>query len=186
MPGAAMPEEPRRRQRVVVAEIGGAHGVEGLVRLIPHTELPEAVESLEGLCLGESGRACRIRLVKPLKRGWAARVEGIESREAAAALSGEVVTAPRESLGRTEEAEAYFLADLIGAQAAGPDGRRLGVVRAAPNFGAGDLIELDLDEPVKDFGKSVLLPFDRRYVTEIDAEAGRMTIDLERWLAEQG
>lgn len=175
-----------RPQRLVVAEIAGAHGVEGLVRLIPHTERPETLESLEELWLGESRRACRIRLVKPLKRGWAARLDGIESREAAAALSGKTLTAPRESLGAAEEAETYFLADLIGMTARNMKGERLGVVRQVPNFGAGDLLDLDLDEPVKDFGKSVLLPFDRRYVTQVDSGAGHVTVDLERWLTEQG
>lgn len=182
MAGAAETGRPRR---VVVAEIAGAHGVEGLVRLIPHTERAESLESLEGLRLGESGRACCVRLVKPLKRGWAVRIEGIESREEAAARSGEMLTAPRESLEATDDAESYFQADLIGAGVVGPGGERLGIVRTVSNFGAGDLLELELDAPVRDFGRSMLLPFDRRYVREVDTGDGRITVDLDRWLAEQ-
>ena len=54
-----------------------------------------------------------------------------------------------------------------------PDGRALGTVAAVPNFGAGDLLEI---APAAG-GASVLVPFTRAAVPEIDLAGGRVVVD---------
>jgi 16S rRNA processing protein RimM len=54
----------------------------------------------------------------------------------------------------------------------GRDGAPLGEVVAIQNFGAGDLLEL---KPASG-GATVLVPFARDTVPEIDVEGGRLTL----------
>jgi 16S rRNA processing protein RimM len=53
-----------------------------------------------------------------------------------------------------------------------PDGGTIGRVVAIQNFGAGDLLELS---PASG-GPTVLVPFTRDTVPEIDVEGGRLTL----------
>jgi 16S rRNA processing protein RimM len=68
--------------------------------------------------------------------------------------------------------EEWYHADLIGLQALSQDGAQLGEIVAIQNFGAGDLLEV---RP-KGGGATVLVPFTRDTVPEVDVEGGRLTL----------
>ena len=61
---------------------------------------------------------------------------------------------------------------MVGLAAVGRDGAPLGKVVAIQNFGAGDLLEV---KPIGG-GVTVLVPFTRDTVPEIDVEGGRLTL----------
>ena len=82
-----------------------------------------------------------------------ARFEGIADRSAAEALRGQLVEIERSALPALEEGE-YYHADLIGLPCVDRDGRRLGDIVAVENFGAGDLLEVELED-----GRRSLIPF---------------------------
>jgi 16S rRNA processing protein RimM len=77
----------------------------------------------------------------------------------------------RKILPATEPDEFYY-ADLIGLDVSMTDGTAAGTVIAVRNFGAGDLIEI---APAR--GATVLLPFTRAAVPEVDIAGGRIVID---------
>ncbi len=93
------------------------------------------------------------------------------TREGAEALTGTKLYVPRSRLPEREEEEWYH-ADLIGLAAVDRDGAPIGKVVAIQNFGAGDLIEI---KPASG-GPTVLVPFTRETVPEIDVEGGRLTL----------
>ena len=55
-----------------------------------------------------------------------------------------------------------------------PDAAQIGRVLAVHNFGAGDLIEI----APADGGATLLVPFTRDAVPEVDVEGGRLTVIL--------
>ena len=79
----------------------------------------------------------------------------------------------RASACRRPQADEFYYADLIGLAAVATDGRDVGTVVALQNFGAGDLIEVKLAN-----GATVMLPFTKAVVPEIDIAAGRIVVDL--------
>ncbi|GER07893.1 ribosome maturation factor RimM [Iodidimonas muriae] len=179
---------PQDRNRVCIAALAGAHGVRGAVRLKLFTQTPEAIAHYSPLYLEHSDTPITLRLTGPIKGGWAARLDGVDNRDQAQALSGKKLYTTREALEAAalsdadQEEDSYFLADLAGLSVLSPTGAPLGVVRTAHDFGSGDLLELTLDAPAPGLGKSVLLPFERRFVPDVDLAGRQITVDLALWL----
>ena len=158
--------------RLRVGEIVGVHGVRGLVRLRSFTEDPAAVASYGPLEDETGGRRFAIRLQSAAKEAWIARIEGIDTREAAEALKGVGLFIDRARLPEPGEGEFYHT-DLIGlrAERAG-DGGELGTVLAVHDFGAGPMLELKLPE-----GGTVMMPFTLAVVPVVDIAGGRVVVE---------
>jgi 16S rRNA processing protein RimM len=157
--------------RILVAEIGVAHGLRGEVRLRSFTEDPMAVQDY-GVLEGEDGtQTFAIESLKPAKGCLIARFAGVADRTAAEALRGAKLFVPRDRLPAPED-ETFYYADLIGLAAVTGDGQTLGKVVAVHNFGAGDLIEVEAGA-----GGTVMLPFTAAVVPTIDLAAGRLVVD---------
>jgi len=99
-----------------------------------------------------------------------ARVEGVATREAAAALTGVELFARREQL-PPPDAEEFYHDDLVGLEAVTSEGERIGRVTAVLNHGAGDILEIARAD-----GGETLLPFTRQVAPEIDFAAGRIVV----------
>ena len=156
---------------VCVAVVATAHGVGGAMKLRAFTERPEDAANY-GPVYGRDGRRLfQLEIVGPAKGGVIVRAEGVEDRDQALALRGTELFVPRAALPATEPDEFYY-SDLEGLAVERVDGSRLGLVRAVENFGAGDVIEVLATD-----GRSILLPFDRETVPEIDLEHGRLVVD---------
>lgn len=98
-------------------------------------------------------------------------------RDQAEALRGTRLYVQREALPVIEEAETYYHADLIGLSAETAEGQVLGRVTAVHDFGAGELLEIAPEPPAGTTrGESLLVPFTREAVPEIDLEAGRVVV----------
>ncbi len=158
--------------RVCVGAVAGAFGVKGEVRLKSFCSDPEDVAAYGPLETEDAARRFEITLVKSVKNGFAARLSGVRSKEAADALRGTRLFAGRDALPALEEEE-YYHADLIGLEVRDTGGTLLGKIRAIHDHGAGDLLE------VHGLGlkQTVLLPFTRAAVPTVDIAAGRVVAD---------
>jgi len=97
-------------------------------------------------------------------------VKGVYTREAAQALTGVEIFARRSQLPPPGEDE-YYYSDLVGLEAATPEGERLGEVAAVLNYGAGDILEI-----ARDKGESLLLPFTRGVVIDVRFNEGLIVV----------
>lgn len=157
---------------VCVAQIGAPHGVRGAFHLRCFTEAPENVAAYGTLC-DERGRPLfDLKIVGPAKGGVIAVVPGVADRNAAEALRGQSLYVPRERLPATDEDE-YYHEDLVGLMARDGDGRELGRVVAVQNYGAGDILEIDLGQ-----GRTELVPFTRAAVPAVDLAGGTIEVVL--------
>lgn len=156
--------------RICLGAVAGAFGVRGEVRLKSFCAEPAAIASYGALAT-EDGRSFTVTITRSLQGAFAARLSGVEDREAAEALKGVRLYASRDRLPPTEEDEFYH-ADLIGLAVLDTGGAVLGSVRAIHDHGAGDLLEID--RPGRD---SVLLPFTRAIVPTVDLASRRLIAD---------
>jgi 16S rRNA processing protein RimM len=163
-----------RSERVLVARIGAAHGIKGEVRVKAYTADPRGIASY-GPLEAPGGRLFEVASLRPAA-GPAAdmlvvKFKGIADRNAAEALNGVELSIPRDRLPPAGEDE-YYHADLIGLTAFRPDGVELGTVIAVQNYGAGDLLEI---APKR--GETLLVPFTRAVVPEVDLALRKVIID---------
>ncbi|WP_375260241.1 ribosome maturation factor RimM [Citreimonas sp.] len=157
---------------ICVGAIAGAFGVTGEVRLKSFTADPRAIAGYGPLTTEDGARTFTVTLGMEIKAGFAARLEGIETKEQADALRGTRLFAPRDRLPALPEDEFYH-ADLIGLPVYDTGGVQLGVVHAVHDHGAGDLLELHLPGG----SKTALLPFTQAAVPTVDIAAGRIVAD---------
>lgn len=158
----------RSGRRIALAAVAGAHGVRGEVRLKLFTG---SLDKLTGYdLLYVAGVPHRLLEVRPSGALAVARFEGIAERNQAEALRGALVEVDRSSLPPLEAGE-YYHADLIGLPAEDRSGTQVGRVIAVENYGAGDLLEIELAD-----GKRSLIPF-RHGIADLKDE--RIILDAE-------
>jgi 16S rRNA processing protein RimM len=155
-------------QLLLVAQIGGAHGVRGEVKVTTFTSHPMALTGFKTLVRQDGSPAVTIASARPAKGGLVARVKGVEDRNGAEALRGLKLFIPREALPPADEDE-FYLADLIGLAVETAEGQLLGKVKTVQDFGAGDLLEIQPPQ-----GATWWLPFTREAVPEVRIGEGKL------------
>jgi 16S rRNA processing protein RimM len=158
--------------RVCVGQFAGAHGVRGCVRLKPFTAVPEDAIRYGTVATEDGARSFALELVGQAKGVLIVRIAGVADRDAAQALSGTRLYVDRARLPEPA-AEEFYHADLIGMAVETPDGAPLGTIRAVDDYGAGDLLDLQLRD-----GRSVMVPFTQAVVPTLDVAARRCVVVL--------
>jgi 16S rRNA processing protein RimM len=159
---------PATGKRVALAAVAGAHGVKGELRLKLFADSVESLARQSRMFVG--GRELALKDIKDGGKTAIARFEGISDRGAAEALRGQLIEIDRDALPPLEEGE-YYHADLVGLPCVDVIGASVGTVASVENFGAGDLLEIELPN-----GKRSLIPF-RDPIARLDGD--RIVIDRE-------
>ncbi len=158
--------------RICVGVVTGAHGLHGLVRVRPFTDVAEDVSAYGPVESEDGARTFELDVRNRTGKGQIlVRVDGVEDRDAAEVLKGEHLYVPRDRLPALDEDEFYH-ADLLGLAVVSIDGDPLGAVRALHDFGGGDMLEID-----DGTGRLGTVAFTRAAVPRIDLDAGRVTVD---------
>ncbi len=150
-----------RDKPVTLAAVAGAHGVTGEVRL---KLFGEGVAALSRYRSFNGGALTLVKARDDGKRGAIARFAEIADRSSAEALRGTALTVPRSAMPPLGEGE-YYHADLIGLAVVSPAGDPLGTIAAVENYGAGDLLEIELPD-----GRRAMAPMNPDAVSEWNDE----------------
>lgn len=155
-------------RRIALAAVAGAHGIKGEVRLKLFSDSVESLSFHETFHVGGAER--RLLAIRDSGKGAVARFEGIGDRGAAEALRGSLVEVARSALRPLEDGE-YYHVDLIGLAAVDPQGKAVGSVVGVENYGAGDLLDVELENC-----RRSLIPFKSGIADLVD---GRIVLDPE-------
>jgi 16S rRNA processing protein RimM len=141
-----------------------AHGIRGELRVRVESD---SLSTLERVYI--AGREHRVVRVRPDKEDLLIQLEGIADRNAAEALRGQTIHAPREDLPPPDPGE-HYVADLIGCKVYDSAGRFLGEVTGSFFSGAHETLEVKGE-------REFLLPFIAPIVTQVDVAARRIVCD---------
>jgi 16S rRNA processing protein RimM len=160
-------------RRILMGVIGRPHGVRGLVHVHSYTAHPADLPgygpfsddrgrrfALEWASVGASGGVAR---VLELVDG---REVALRDRDAAQALVNVRLYVDRGRLPAPEDADEFYLADLVGLRAVTPDGGELGKVDVVHDYGGGASLEIG----------RLLVPFTRACVPVVDIAGGTVTV----------
>lgn len=163
-----MPADDADPATILLATVGAPHGVRGAVKLTVYAEDPLGLRRYNPLQTAD-GTRFKLLGIKPIGKALVAELEGIGDRNAAERLRGTELYVPRRRLPRPDEDEFYHV-DLIGLEARTVSGEPLGRVLAVNDYGAGDILEIAGE-------RTVLVPFTRAIVPEVDIAAGILVVD---------
>lgn len=167
---------PGPSESVVVGHFNGPWGVQGWVRVYSHTRPPATIFDYHPWRVGEEEvvvedwRKVGPRLV--------ARLRGVDTPEAAAALGRSEIRVPRSCLPDSESGH-YYWHDLIGLEVVNLDDHCYGRVAALLETGAHDVLDVRGDSHGQ-----VLIPFViDEFVRRVDLGARRIVVDWPlEWL----
>lgn len=119
-----------------IGRIGKAHGLRGEVTAVITSDRAE--RTVPGAVWRLRGEPYTVVAIRPFQQRWIAVLAGIATRQAAEALSGEVIWAEA-----IHDPDALWVHDLVGADVVTSDGRSWGTVATVLSNPADDLLELD-------------------------------------------
>ncbi len=121
---------------------------------------------------GSAWQSFKIADLRQHSGSWVAKLEGVDTRDAAEAIAGWYFAAPRKEL-PTAKAGEYYWADLIGLQAVNLQDVGLGAVDTIIETGAHHVVRL------MDGDQERLIPFIEQYVKEVDVAGKMLTVDWQ-------
>ncbi len=164
---------------LVVGFISKPHGIRGEVYVQPLTDHPEGAFA-PGVVLRPAGAdgqrpdsqapPLRVESARPFQRGWLVRFGGTRDRNDADRLRSRYLLRPMDELEPLADDELFYH-QLVGLTVRTPDGVDVGSVQEVYEMRPSDLLE------VRTATGTVLIPFQREIVVEVDADAGVLVVD---------
>jgi 16S rRNA processing protein RimM len=169
--------------QVVVGRIGRPHGIRGEVTVEVRTDSPELRFAPGSVLTTDPARLGPVTVAAARWHGGRLllHVAGVRDRTGAEALRGAVLSADVGDDEVPEDPEEFYDHQLRGLTvvAVGPAADVVGVVEDVVHLPGQDLLSVR-----RDGGREVLVPFVAEIVTDIDVDAGRVTVDLPPGLLE--
>ncbi len=159
-----------KSDKICIGVIAGAHGVRGAVRVKSFTADIDAVAGYGILSDAKGKQSFEIQVTGQTKGQLIANIKGVNDRNDAEDLKGMELFIDRNALPETDEDEFYYT-DLIGMRMETSDGTHYGMLKAVHNFGADDLLDVNLAE-----GGTVMLPFTKEVIPNIDMKARLLVV----------
>jgi 16S rRNA processing protein RimM len=157
---------------VVLGRVGAPFGVQGWVKVTSFTEPAAGIAKYARWTLVHGGEQRQVRVLESKRAGQsiAVKLEGVETREAAQALTGAEVQVDRSELPQAGPKE-HYLHDLLGLEAVNREGVPLGRVDGFLDLPAHPVAVL------RDGTRERLVPVVPERLVAVDRAAGRVTFD---------
>ncbi|WP_182186467.1 ribosome maturation factor RimM [Pectinatus frisingensis] len=152
---------------LTIGRIGKPHGIKGDVRVYPLTDFPDRFNNLHKAYI--DGTVITIAAAHPSNDFIIMQINGFDSREKAAVLTGKFLKIAKSDAAPLAEGEYYFF-DIIGLDVFDENGVFLGVITDILKTGSNDVYVIE-----KTTGQ-LLIPALKKVVTNIDINNKRMDI----------
>lgn len=162
-----------------VGVIANAHGIQGCVKIKAFNADPTALDRFDTMLDEDTQTPVKIVKILSIKGDLVtARLEGVSDRNAAEALKGHKLVVSRKDLPELEDEDEFYHADLIGLPINTTDGKLYGKVIGLHDFGAGDVLEVD----VKKTGKNEFIPFTKAVIPTITSDQLIINLDALQYV----
>ena len=158
-------------KKICIAKIVSSHGIKGEVKIKTFLDDPNGITKFKNIFNKNGDKEFQIKGVRGRKNEFLiAKIKGCDDRNEADRLRGTEFYISRDELPETKKGQFYYN-DLIGLLVV-EDGKEIGVVKNVYNFGAGDILEIKLNNQ-----KQIDIPFViGDFVKKVDLKAGKIVI----------
>lgn len=158
-----------KKEYLEAGKIVTTHGIRGEVKIMPYTDTPELLAEFDRLFIGKNKDELIIERSRVFKNMVIAKIEGIDTPEAAEKLRNKLLYMHRGDLELDEDT--YFIADLIGIEVRDADsGEVYGTISDVMQTGANDVYV------IKGADREYLVPAIPEVVVSTDIDGEAMTI----------
>lgn len=163
----------KKDNRICLGKIVGAQGIKGEVKIKSFTEYGEDIDQYGKLEDKTGSVKFEVEVTGSSKGTIRAKVKGVSGRTEAEALVGTELYVSKDLLPELDEDEFYY-DDLVGLTVKfQQDNSEIGTVAGIYNFGAGDIIEIKLN----DSKNTEMIPFTESYVPEVNIKDGYIIVE---------
>ncbi len=166
-----------KNDKILMGMISGPHGVRGLVKVRSYTENPSDIFAYDRLYDETLTREFYLTLKGAGKDCFLAALKDCENRNQAEELRGTKLYVKKDSLPKLDE-ETFWYEDLVNMEVKDSAGKSYGNVVAVYNFGAGDILDVKTPD-----AKSVMLPFTKEQVPEVNTVEKYLVISNDGWFS---
>lgn len=159
---------------IMIGEVTAPHGVTGEVRVLPATDFPDQLSSLNKchlLWLDNTVRLFEIRQARPHKRFWLFQFQGVVTRDDAEKLRNARLVVRRDEMMPLPERH-YYVFDLIGMNVKTVAGEHVGILREVLSGPGNDVYVIR-----REGRPEALIPAVGHIVRQIDVQGRQMIID---------
>ena len=158
-----------KKEYLEAGKIVTTHGIRGEVKIMPYTDSPELLAEFDRLFMGKNREEVNIERSRVFKNTVIAKIEGIDTPEAAEKLRNKVLYMHRDDLELDDGT--YFIQDLIGLEVRDADTSKVyGEITDVMQTGANDVYV------IKGSDREYLVPAIADVVVSTDIDGGIMTI----------
>jgi len=166
---------------IVVGRLGAVYGIKGWLKVNSFTEDPESIFGYTPWFIQQKGlwREVRLNSWKRHNNGLICKLDGVDSREDAQALTGFDIAVQSEILPELPQGEFYWR-DLIGCTVVTTKGYQLGTVTELMETGSNDVLVVKANANDAFGMKERLIPFiDEQVITNINLPARLIEVDWD-------
>lgn len=157
-----------KKEYLEAGKIVTTHGIRGEVKIMPYTDTPELLCEFDRLFIGRDKSEVYIERIRPAKNMVIAKIESIDTPEAAEKYRNKVLYMHRDDLELDEDT--YFIQDLIGMEVRDADsGEVYGKLADVMQTGANDVYVIKGD-------REYLVPAIPDVIVSTDIDSDVMTI----------
>ena len=158
-----------KKEYLEAGKIVTTHGIRGEVKIMPYTDSPDLLAEFDRLFMGKDRTEVIIERARVFKNTVIAKIEGVDTPEAAEKLRNKILYMHRDDLELDDDT--YFIQDLIGLEVRDADNDTVyGRIADVMQTGANDVYVVKGDD------KEYLVPAIADVVVSTDVDGGVMTI----------
>jgi 16S rRNA processing protein RimM len=158
-----------KKEFLEAGKIVTTHGIRGEVKIMPYTDSPELLAEFDRLFIGKEHEEVTIERSRVFKNTVIAKIEGIDTPEAAEKLRNKMLYMHRDDLELDDDT--YFIQDLIGIEVRDADSQQVyGKIIDVMQTGANDVYVIKGDD------REYLVPAIADVVVSTDIDGNVMTI----------
>ena len=156
-----------------IGAILGAKGLKGEILVKYFSENFSAFKNYSYFFIGNINNKFNVTNFSIRKENISVSLKQINSRTDAEKLKGQEIFIEKIQL-KDLEGDEWYHQDLIGLDVELSTGKKIGIIEAIYNFGAGDILEIKLIN-----NKTEMMPFNKDFVLEIIINDKIIVLDLE-------
>ena len=165
--------------KVCLGAIVGVHGIRGEVKVKSFSS-DEKNLTRYGLLSNDKGdKRFELKIVGHSKELLRCKIKGVDDRTTAETLFGTGLYIDRALLPELKDEEFYHT-DLIGLEVKNSSSEVLGQVNALYNFGAGDILEIKMNN-----GSLEMVPFTKSFVPVINIKDGYIIVEMMHFVEDE-